>query len=346
MARASVEGTSETIAGAKELCFYYHQANVPTFVHGPPGVGKSAIFSQLAEELTEKTGKKHGFKDVRLANKLPEDISGIPTPDLDNMVARWLKADFWPDEKRDGKYGILLFDEMADANKQLQSTALQVVLDRKINEHSLPSGWWPCAAGNRRDDRASAQVLSTALADRFAHIDVRPDSKAFVQWCNENDIDPLIPGYINFRPDHIHTMEGSDGRAFATPRTWVQVAKICKAPKNMLFRLMVGLVGVGVAGEFNTYMQGLDLPSFDEVVKDPKNAHIPREPSSKYAMASMLARYASRENFRQVVTYCQRRDFGREFETVVALDATHRDATLCDTKVWVEWAQKNQDIHV
>ena len=58
------------------------------------------------------------------------------------------------------------------------------------------------------------------------------------------------------------------------------------------------------------------------------------------------ARYAKRENFAKIVQYVQRGEFGRDFETVTALDATKRDSTLCDTKAWVEWANKNKDLHL
>ena len=46
------------------------------------------------------------------------------------------------------------------------------------------------------------------------------------------------------------------------------------------------------------------------------------------------------------MTYISRSEFGRDFETVTALDATKRDATLCDTKAWIEWANKNNDLHM
>ena len=62
--------------------------------------------------------------------------------------------------------------------------------------------------------------------------------------------------------------------------------------------------------------------------------------------ALMLARFADRGNFSAIVTYIQRSEFGRDFETVTALDATKRDVLLCDTKAWIEWANKNNDLHL
>ena len=67
---------------------------MPVYWHGPPGVGKSQGARQLAQRLGEKHNRKYGFKDIRLSNRLPEDISGIPVPDLEQRMAVWLKAEF------------------------------------------------------------------------------------------------------------------------------------------------------------------------------------------------------------------------------------------------------------
>jgi hypothetical protein len=336
----------ETLKATLELAEHYYEADIPVYWHGPPGVGKSQAARQLAKRLGEKYKRKYGFRDIRLANKLPEDISGIPVPDLEQRMAVWLKAEFWPDQKRDGEFGILMFDELSDANKGLQSCAYQIILDRKINDFELPKGWWPMAAGNRREDRAAAQTMSTALADRFAHTEIVVDPKGWVEWANKEGVDDLVTGFINFRPELLHKMDGADMLRFPTPRSWERVGRLCRAPHNVLFRLVEGVVGAGAAGEFRAYMEALDLPSIDEVIKDPKKCHIPVKPGSKYAMSSMLSRYADRKNLAAIVTYIGRKEFGRDFEAVCMLDAVHRETALCDTTAWLEWANRNKDVHL
>ena len=331
---------TETIKGAKELAKFYYQHDIPMYAHGAPGIGKSDLFKQLAKELGI------GFVIIRFSDKLPRTLSGIPVPDLEQRMAVWLKAEFFPNAKRDGEKGILCFDEMSDAHKGLQSCAYQIILDRKINDFELPKGWWPVAAGNRREDRAAAQSLSTALANRFAHIEIIPDHKAWIEWANKANIDELVTGFIHFRPELLHKMEGADLLRFPTPRTWTQVAKICRAPETMRYRLVESLVGSGPAGEFETYMKALDLPAFEEVVKNPKKCHVPVKPSSKYAMTSMLARHVDMKTMGAVVEYIGRKEFGREFATLCMMDATERESALCDTKAWAEWSNKNKDVHL
>src|SRR5260221_12047395 len=117
-----------TIKEAKELIKRYYKHNIPVYLWGPPGSAKSAGSHQVTEEL------KIGFIDIRLGSKLPEDLNGIPVPDLEHRLAIWLKASFWPDVKRDGEKGIIMFDEMSDPSKAVESVTYQIVFDRCIVE--------------------------------------------------------------------------------------------------------------------------------------------------------------------------------------------------------------------
>jgi hypothetical protein len=334
------EVRTETIEGAKEIARVFRQKNIPLYLHSAPGIGKSDIMRQLAAE------DKSGFKDIRVGTMLPEDLTGIPVPDLEKRVAVWLRATFWPEEGRDGKRGIIAFDELSDASRQLQSCIYRVVLDRQIGDYKLPDGWWPMAAGNRREDRAAAQSISTALANRFAHVHVRADAECWCSWANVNDIDPMLIGFIKFRPNMLHSMEGADLLAFPSPRSWARASKVFDAPEGLRFKLVSANVGEGAAIEVETYFKVLDLPDFEDIIRDPAHTQIPEEPASRYALSSMLARNVNRDNFPQVFKYIMRDNFGADFGTVVVLDATKRDASLCDTKTFVEWAKKNKSLRL
>lgn len=328
---------TETIESAREVCLYYMKKNIPCLVSGPPGVGKSDLWDQIAKET------KRTFIDLRLGMMDPVDLLGLQS--ITNGVTQWNRPAWMPPVGDDKPY-LILFDEIADIGRTMQSAAYQLVLNGRCGPHVLGKNCYRAAAGNRREDRAAAQAMSTALANRFGHVTVRVDVEAFIRWCNNNDIDPLIGGFIRFRPNLLYSMEGADLRAFPTPRSWAAAAKCVEADTSLRFRLMAGLVGEGPAGEFENYMKTLNLPSMDDVVANPKKCPIPKEPSSKYALSSMLARFADRSNFQAIVTYIQRSEFGRDFETVTALDATKRDVSLCDTKAWLEWANKNSDLHL
>ncbi len=330
---------AESIKTAGDLIRVYHAKDIPVYMSGPPGLGKSSLYKQLAKEL------KIGFIDLRLGMMDPVDLLGLPTVDK-NGQTNWAKPAFWPDAKRDGEKGIILFDELTDTTRSMQSATYQIILDRKIGPHVLLPGWYPAAAGNRREDKAAANVLSSALANRFAHIDVVQDVDAFIEWGDRNNISPYIIGFIRFRPQLLLSMEGADLRAYPTPRSWERASAVADADKSMRLRLMQGLVGAGAAAEFEGYMKTMDLPDLDKIVENPKKTRIPSEPSSKYALASMLARYADRSNFGAIYEYVKRPEFGRDFCICTVIDATKRDSGLTETKTFIQFANDNSDLHL
>jgi len=333
---------TETIEGALELARIFKKGNTPLYLHSAPGIGKSALAKQLAAE------EKIGFKDIRVGTMLPEDLTGIPVPDLEKKVAVWLRAEFWPNEKHDGEKGIIMFDELADANRQLQSCIYRVILDRQIGEYKLPAGWWPMAAGNRREDRAAAQAISTALANRFAHIHIRADAETWIRWANlsTSNVNPLVTGFIRWRPALLHSMDGADLLAFPTPRSWDQASKYFNLPDQQRFRALAAIVGEGAAIEVNNFFSASALPDFDDIIKDPVNTMIPEPPSSRYAVSSLLARNMTKDNFPQIYKYIMRDGFGADFSTVVVLDAAKRDASLTETKTFINWAKNNKSLRL
>jgi hypothetical protein len=331
---------TQTIDEAKELAklFMYH--NIPTYFHGAPGVGKSDITRQLAED------NDMGFKDIRIGTLLPEDLTGIPVPDLEKRVATWLRAEFWPEANRDGEKGIIMFDELSDATKQLQSCIYRVILDRQIGDYKLPDGWWPVAAGNRREDRAAAVSLSTALANRFAHIHIRPDYKVWKIWANKNNINPMLVGFLGYREHLLHNMEGADLLAFPTPRSWAQASKIFDLRGEKLFSALTAIVGEGAASEVSMFLKIVTLPDIDAIIRHPMTADIPEEPASRYALSSMLARKIDKDNFAPIYKYINRDEFGADFATITVLDACKRDKSIYDTKTFVTFAKENKNLHL
>jgi hypothetical protein len=328
------------IEEAKELAHIFMQYDIPLYLHGSPGVGKSDALRQLAAET------KRNFLDIRVGTMLPEDLTGIPVPDLERRVATWLRAEFWPSVERDGEKGIICFDELSDAPRNMQSCIYRVVLDRQIGDYKLPEGWWPAAAGNRREDKAAAQTISTALANRFGHAHIRADYKCWKAWALKNDLDDMLIGFLGYRENLLHSMEGADLLSFPTPRSWAKSSKVFKLPDAMRFRALCALVGEGAAQEVNTYFRIVHLPDLDDVVKHPLKCEVPDEPASRYALSSMLARNMTHQNFPSIYKYIMRDEFGADFATVVILDGTKRDSSLCDSDTFVNWARKNKTLRL
>ena len=233
----------------------------PLMVWGAPGLGKSSILKGVAKELGI------GFIDVRLAQREPVDIRGLPVPGEDGV--KWLVASEWP---RDPKSkGIILFDEITAADRSLQVAAYEFILDRRLGElYSVPDGWYICAAGNRTEDRAVASTMSSALANRFLHVEMEEDVETWIAWARKNDIHPSVTGFIRFRPGLLFNQNGENlERGWPTPRSWERVSRMVERFKDhedgLLRKVVYGLVGNRAGVEFVEFHKINE--TFDDVLE-------------------------------------------------------------------------------
>ena len=266
----------------------------PLMVWGAPGLGKSSILRQAADRAGI------GFIDVRLAQREPVDIRGLPVPDKNGGSVKWLVSSDWP---RDPKSrGIILFDEITAADRSLQVAAYEFILDRRLGElYQVPDGWYICAAGNRTADRAVAATMSSALANRFLHVELGEDVESWVAWAQRSGILPVVTGFLRFRPESLFRQEGENlERGWPTPRSWERVSRMLEVMKNehedLVRHTVYGLVGNRAGVEFMEFKKTSEaFGDALEMMRDPNRAvKIPARADMKYALCSAVAYYVWR----------------------------------------------------
>lgn len=329
------------LKSATTLLASFLDADIPTFLWGPPGVGKSASIHQITAE------RGWGLVDFRASTRDSVALMGLP--DIGGETTRWKVPDEFPQVERDGPEGILFLDELNAAPPSMMAAMFGLVLDRKVGDYVLPKGWRVVAAGNRQSDRAAAQRMPTALANRFAHIDVDADTSGghdnvHVEHFNRIGVDPQLIAFLRFRPALIHSMPKNDERAFPTPRSWEQAAKVISLPSAQRLQGVSAIVGEGAAAELEGFLRVYQsLPSLDLVLANPNSAPLPEDPAARFAMATGLARKVDAKSFDNGMAYIQRIP-AREFEILFAVDAVRRDPALSHTGTFVQWATRNKDI--
>lgn len=325
-------------AKAAAVLAAYISADVPAFLWGAPGIGKSDMVAQAARALSLP------MIDVRAVLLDPVDLRGLPA--VIDGKAVWTPPVFLPDADRDGPDGILFLDELNAAPPSVQAACFQLVLNRWVGEYRLPPGWRIVAAGNRASDRAAAQRMPSALANRFAHIDVEVDPLAWSEWAARSAIHPAVQAYIRRRPVHLHEFDASraaDLRAFPTPRSWAAVSRVAGLPADLRLAAVSGLIGDTIAGEFEAFVRVFQsIPDPAAVLADPDGADVPADPAGRYAIAAALAFLADRRTFPNALRYGRR--LPREFEVMLAVDAVRRDVSLKETAAFGQWAAANSDV--
>lgn len=308
----------------------------PVMLWGAPGVGKSDVIKQIAED------SKLELRDVRLSLLDPIDLKGFPTIDTVKKQMSWLPADFLP---KKGK-GILFLDEINAAPQSVQAAAYQLVLNRKIGEYKLPDGWAVMAAGNRASDRSVVHAMPAALANRFVHLDFDINVDDWSHWAMDNEIHTDLRAFIRFRPNLLHCFDGATNpRAFPSPRSWAFVNDIYKDNHSAddEYELIKGTVGEGAAAEFSGFVRQIkDLPTIDQVLLDPDGTKVPTSPAGMYAMATALDAKTTTNNIGRVMRYTDRLPV--EFQVVYVRSAIRRDSKLTGTKEYMDWGIKHQNV--
>lgn len=221
---------------------------------GPPGIGKSALLRSIADARGVE------FVDVRLAQREPVDMRGLPVPEGDSV--RWLVSSEWPRDPQ--SQGIILFDELSAADRTLQVAAYEFILDRRLGDmYELPPGWLVVGAGNRTEDRAVATGMSSALANRFLHLEMKADVASWLEWARTADIDQSILTHIELNPGQLFCMDSTAAeRGWPSPRSWERlntmlplIADLNEGERSSVF---AGLIGTKAATLFMHTQKTLD----------------------------------------------------------------------------------------
>jgi hypothetical protein len=252
----------------------------PVFIWGPPGIGKSAIVEQYARKI--------GLPCVSLLGSqlAPEDLIGVP-----QIVDG--KSHFCPPRMiaRDEAY-VLFLDELNACTPEVQKAFYSLIHDRRIGEYYMPSGSVVIGAGNRKQDKALARPIASALVNRLIHVELQPNTEEWLEWGGQNQIHSSILQYLKSRPDHLMAAQAKDDAPFSTPRSWHMLSDALYCYPDDLLRpeviqvLASGCLSSQHAGQFAAFTRNWLHPYIPEEIlsgKEPLPLDNPEEATFKLA---------------------------------------------------------------
>lgn len=263
------------------------QIGQPVLLWGAPGEGKSAMITQVAEQLSRPCEVVLG--SVREAS----DFAGLPMRVGDSVS---FVPPLWATRCIDSPSTIVFFDELTTAAPSVQAAMLRVVLEREVGDLRLPGTVSIVAAANPPELSAGGDDLAAPLANRFCHLDWQADT---AEWLHgmlrgwqpapipivaetlasiELRWRSLLVGFITARPSILRQVPAdvvSQGRAWPSPRSWDRahrLAAACEAAgatTRVRHALVGGMVGEAAAIEFLRYAAEIDLPDPEALLIDP-----------------------------------------------------------------------------
>ena len=280
------ENLTVTSQQAKPAVKAAMKANRPSFLWGPPGVGKSELVQQIAEDMGNCL-----VIDLRMAQMEPTDIRGIPFFNKELGVMDWAPPIELPSEELAAQYDkiILFLDEMNSAPPAVQAAGYQLVLNGRVGKYVLPKNVHIVAAGNRDSDKGVTYRMPMPLANRFIHLEMRPDFASWQNWAITNQVHEDVVGYLSFAKQDLYDFDAkSSSRAFATPRTWTFVSQLLQEDdmdSETLYNLVAGTVGEGLATKFVAHRKiASKLPNPSDILAGKVKDLDVKEISAMYAL--------------------------------------------------------------
>jgi hypothetical protein len=297
---AVTENRSITPGEARSRVLRCFKNKRPVFMWGPPGIGKSELVADLTAELGGH------MIDLRLGQMEPTDIRGIPFFNKNNEKMDWAPPIDLPDQELADQYPIvvLFLDEMNSAAPAVQAAGYQLILNRRIGKYVLPDNVVIVAAGNRESDKGVTYRMPSPLANRFIHLEIRPDHASWEQWAVNHKIHKDVVGYIGFAKQDLFDFDPkSPSRSFATPRSWSFVSEFLydeDASDAEITDLVAGTVGEGVAVKFMAHRKVAgQMPKPEDVLSGKVTELKVKEISAMYSLTVSMC-YELQEQYRKL----------------------------------------------
>ncbi len=243
-----IRAASEQIRGAIEAYLLKDEHGLykipfemqrPIIMLGPPGVGKTAIAAQIAEEMGVN------FVSYSITHHTRQSALGLPFivqreyggkeySVSEYTMSEIIAAVYESMEESGVSEGVLFLDEINCVSETLAPAMLQFLQYKTFGQHRMPKGWVIITAGNPPEYNRAAREFDPATLDRLKHIDVEPDLGVWQEYAARNGVHPAITSYLENKPNNFYDVRaGVKGTRMVTARGWEDLSRIIQAYEQL-----------------------------------------------------------------------------------------------------------------
>ena len=203
----------------------------PLLLMGPPGIGKTAIMEQVAQEcgigLVSYTITHHTRQSAIGLPFISKNTYGNKEYSVTEYTMTEIIASVYDQIETSGvQEGILFLDEINCVSETLAPTMLQFLQYKTFGTHKVPDGFIIVTAGNPPQYNKSVRDFDIVTLDRLRRIDIEEDFKAFREYASRVGIHGSVMAYLGIRSSHFYSIRTEvEGRHFVTARGWEDLSR-------------------------------------------------------------------------------------------------------------------------
>lgn len=204
----------------------------PIFLLGAPGIGKTAIMAQVANEL------EIGLVSYSMTHHTRQSALGLPVVVHKSYAGEEFEvSEYTMSEIISSIYdymaetgltrGILFLDEINCVSETLYPSMLQFLQFKTFGRHKVPDGWVVVCAGNPPAYNRSVHEFDIVTLDRLRKLEVEPDFEAWKDYARQTRVHSAILTYLEVRKEDFYFVETTTtGKHFVSARGWSDLSEI------------------------------------------------------------------------------------------------------------------------
>ncbi len=204
----------------------------PIFLLGAPGIGKTAIMEQVAQEmgiaLVSYSMTHHTRQSALGLPFIRHRVYGGRETDISEYTMSEIIASVYDVMEESGlKEGILFLDEINCVSETLAPSMLQFLQYKTFGKHRVPEGWVIVTAGNPPEYNKSVREFDVVTMDRLRVIRVEEDYEAWKAYAQKKGIHNAILNFLDLKRDSFYRIETTvNGRSYVTARGWEDLSVV------------------------------------------------------------------------------------------------------------------------
>lgn len=323
-------------------------------VEGHMGTGKSSMLKAMKEKFPSH--------EVCYFDCTTKDLGDLMVPAIGEVDGESAYVRFVPNEELGihlNKPVILMFDELGKANPAVKQGVRRWLLERPGMHPDSIVFATTNLGGEGVGDLMVAHQRNAITTLRMR----KPDNMEWLEWAINNNIDPIIMGWVKDTPQLFHSFEEYENNPddnpyiyhpraarsqFVTGRSLEAASDWLKArdgiDNHTLTSALIGTIGDRAAMDLMAFITLADqLPSLEDIKNNPQVAMVPTSAAAVCMVVYRTLAVIEKEWMDAWMVYMERLDTEAQglFANGVRSDKYPKRSTVMKNKLFGMWAVKN-----